>query len=460
MASDEENGDVQRYIEVNRLADKALRKRLEAEGINKWFFRDQAEAAEESCRKYSKAHKNLASVASSLESGAPVLPVTVREFLQWFGFERRGPQINATIRLALEIYLLHIAPDLNAVNLDDTISFWPGAKSIIEYPEGYTPRRLRKGDVLDEVEASILQKIWEELILDRLTGWADENPGATKDDLQAKADELAKLHDKEIMGLKTPIPTPRNPSRVEDAILRVNELSAANTKPPSVTPNDTIVAAATILDQRGLYRLLVVSGRTLKGTVSWHSIGSWLLRGGSRDAEVRCCMEPAPRELRNDAPLLEAIDEVERHQCVVIRNSSDNGVGGIITSSDVVRDLMRLSEPFFLLMQIENLLRGLIFCGRFTIEDLRSVKEGQDLNRYVRNVDDLTLGEYLDLLNQEGSWQKLGLSAVDRRLFTAQLDDIRRIRNSVMHFKLDPIGSQDIQTLRECERYLRITKFR
>jgi hypothetical protein len=171
-------------------------------------------------------------------------------------------------------------------------------------------------------------------------------------------------------------------------------------------------------------------------------------------------MEPPPRELRGDAPLLEAINEVEHHQCIVIRNSSDNGVGGIITSSDIVRDVLRLSEPFLLLMQIENHLRGLILDGNFTVEDLRKVKDGRDSNRYVRHVDDLALGEYLDLLNQDGSWQKLGLSAVDRRAFTAQLDYIRRIRNAVMHFKLDPIRSEDLQILYECAKYLQITKSR
>ncbi len=239
-----------------------------------------------------------------------------------------------------------------------------------------------------------------------------------------------------------------------------NELEAANTKPSSISPSDTIVAATTIMDQRGLSRLLVVSGRTVKGTVSWHSIGSWLLRGGSRDADVRHCMKPPPRELRDDAPLLEAINEVERHQYVLIRNGNDNTIRGIITFSDIVRELLRLSEPFLLLMQIENHLRGLVLDGNFTVEDLRKVKDCRDSNRYVRHVDDLTLGEYLDLLSQEGSWQKLALPAVDRKAFTVQLGHIRRIRNAVMHFKLDPIRSEDLEILHECAKHLQITKFR
>ena len=461
MNSDQENDDSQGYIDFHRLLDGALRKRLEDEGQNKWVFRDMAEEAAESLRKYPEAHEKLASVASGLRSSTPVLPVRVRQLLQWFGAERRGPQVNPAIRLALELHKLHIAPDLNAVSLDAPISFRPGIKPTIEYPEGYTPRTVRAGvHHLDEVEASLLNEIWKERISDRLIGWVDEHPGATREEIQAKLDELAKLDSNEVMGIRTPIPTPRNPSRIAAATFRVNELGAANTKPPSISPNDTIVAATTLMDQRGLSRLLVVSGRTLKGTVSWHSIGSWLLHGGNRDAEVRHCMEPPLRELRDDAPLLEAIDEVERHQCVVIRNSRDSGVGGIITASDIVRDVMSLSEPFLLLMQIENHVRGLILDGRFTVEDLRDVKDGRDSNRYVRHVDDLTLGEYLDLLNQEGSWQKLGLSGVDRRAFTSQLDHVRRIRNAVMHFKLDPIRSEELQILHECAKYLQTIRSR
>jgi hypothetical protein len=92
MNSNQENGDAQWCIDLNRQLDRSLRNQLGREGRDKWVFLDMAEEAEESRRKYPKAHKNLASVASGLRSGAPVLPVRVRQFLKWFGAERRGPQ--------------------------------------------------------------------------------------------------------------------------------------------------------------------------------------------------------------------------------------------------------------------------------------------------------------------------------------------------------------------------------
>ncbi len=208
--------------------------------------------------------------------------------------------------------------------------------------------------------------------------------------------------------------------------------------------------------QNDFSQLPVMAGREVKGVVSWHSIGRWLLRGGPRDAQIRECMTPSPCILTNDTPLLDAVEEISKHQYALIRNKH-NKITGILTTTDLAIELQRLSEPFLLLNEFENHIRGLIFGSGFTIQDLRDAKDTSDESRTVIGLDDLTLGEYLRLLSRKDAWSKLGL-LLDRTRFNQQLEEVRRIRNNTMHFKLEPLSDSDLEILRHCASFLRTAK--
>ncbi len=49
-------------------------------------------------------------------------------------------------------------------------------------------------------------------------------------------------------------------------------------------------------------------------------------------------------------------------------------------------------------------------------------------------IDDLNFGGYITLFGNEKQWKKIGIAA-DRKTFIAQLEEIRQIRNDVMHFR-------------------------
>jgi hypothetical protein len=65
----------------------------------------------------------------------------------------------------------------------------------------------------------------------------------------------------------------------------------------------------------------------------------------------------------------------------------------------------------------------------------------------------LTFGEYIRLLENDARWQKVHI-AVDRVTFCKQLDDVRLIRNDVMHFDPDGIPPSDLDKLRHCAHFL------
>ena len=116
------------------------------------------------------------------------------------------------------------------------------------------------------------------------------------------------------------------------------------------------------------------------------------------------------------------------------------------------RQFQQLTEPFLLLGEVEQHVRKLIV-GRFTPEQLKGACDPDDGDRIIDTVADLTIGEYVRLLENPQNWEKLGVQ-IDRALFIEQLQNIRRIRNEVMHFDPDPPSGEDLASLRRFVRFM------
>ncbi|MGH7081432.1 MAG: hypothetical protein ACREFV_03085 [Acetobacteraceae bacterium] len=69
------------------------------------------------------------------------------------------------------------------------------------------------------------------------------------------------------------------------------------------------------------------------------------------------------------------------------------------------------------------------------------------------NIADLTFGEYVLLLQQPTTWEKLDLR-VDKAVLTKLMEDVRTIRNDVMHFDPDPMTSDELGTLKRAVRLM------
>jgi hypothetical protein len=81
-------------------------------------------------------------------------------------------------------------------------------------------------------------------------------------------------------------------------------------------------------------------------------------------------------------------------------------------------------------------------------EELRQLVDPTDAERLHRTktVDELTFGEYLRGFQKEWVWERLRLG-IDHQLFLKRIEEIRVIRNSVMHFHPDPITVSERATL-------------
>jgi CBS domain-containing protein len=245
-------------------------------------------------------------------------------------------------------------------------------------------------------------------------------------------------------------------SNVFDPTQRLSQLEVLrNQRLVSVRPEHTIAYALTLMMPIDYSQLPVMSGKRVgdvKGVVTFAAIAKRLALGPTCTS-VRDCMEP-PQILDGNTPLFKAIDDIVRHQFVLVKDET-NTIKGIVTTSDVSEELKRLTEPFLLLVEIEQQIRALIERAGFSTDELRgSVEDDQERSR-ISQVSDLTFGGYVRLLQEPERWRRLNLN-LDRVLFNTKLNEVREIRNAVMHAASpDPLEGQDLQCLREFLALLR-----
>ena len=241
---------------------------------------------------------------------------------------------------------------------------------------------------------------------------------------------------------------PTKPHYISDLTHHIRSLKAANKRPMRVKPDNLLKVATTIMQINNYSQLPVMtSERDVKGVITWKSIGARLSLG--RECEqVRQCMDPAI-ELPSNTPLFEAIAPIAEHGYVLVRGE-DKVITGIITAADISFQFMQLAGPFLVIGGIERHLRHLIR-NKFTLEQLRKASDSKN-KCHIKGPNNLTLGGYCRLLENEGNWERLNLN-IERTEFINHLHEVRDIRNSVMHFNPDGLSEDETRKLRDIARF-------
>jgi len=244
----------------------------------------------------------------------------------------------------------------------------------------------------------------------------------------------------------------------KDPVPRIALLPAANKLPVSITRDADLQRAITLMLMHDFSQLPVTqNGRDVDGMISWRSIITAQSVDGKQSA-VRDCLDRKVSIVKYDDRLFDAVKTV-MDQGVVLVRGQDGKISGLVTVTDIGEQFIALAEPFLILEQIENHIRAWLD-GCFTVEQLKDTLDPSDKNREVEAISDLTFGEYIRLLEKPENWQNLKLS-LDRAIFTKRLDEVRRIRNDVMHFHPDGVSETDLETLRETSQFFyAISQFR
>lgn len=320
--------------------------------------------------------------------------ITVRQLLQYFSFQRRGFIKAFVVQQALDAVGIATDPPFLDVWIDAEISFIP--KKAEEHPSSGTSGKKKKDSIAPEETV--------------------DSAGETYD------------------------PT-----------YRIGLLAAANQPIVSVNPDEDLTTAVTRMLNNDYTQLPVMrTEHDLKGIISWASIGSRMALK-QRCKWVRDCMDTHVQMVHASASLFSVIPIIVEHNYVLIIGN-DNKITGIVTASDLSLQFQQLTGPFLLLREIEQHIRKII-SSKLTIDDLKLAQDPSD-QKEVHSVNDLTLGEYVRIFQNPDLWEKLGLDGLSRPEFAATLDDIRTIRNDVMHFDPDPLEPEHLRKLTSFARFL------
>lgn len=245
--------------------------------------------------------------------------------------------------------------------------------------------------------------------------------------------------------------------RREDPIKRIGLLRAANIRPATVDNSDKLDKAITLMMMNNYSQLPVLSGtRKVVGFISWETIGESRSKGINTN-DVKDYKREGLKVFKRDMPLMLAIREIYRNDFIVVIEN-DGSPCGIVTTADVSSQFLTWTEPFVMLEQIENQVRQLLD-EKILLEDLKKIC--QEEGREVNAIDDLTFGEYQRLFENPKYWERIGLKSVDRELFVKMFDDVRNIRNDVMHFDPEGIDEVSREKLKSMSSFLnKLTDFK
>ena len=345
---------------------------------------------------YANVRGRLEAIRSALaEDPKDKQEFTVREFVGWFGYQRRTRSHVREMRKALRRARLRTVPDFNEAQIDSTMAL----------------------DLRDAAGT-------DQPVVTKQTG---TGPGSSPkpEDTSPGTGETEPEDDADV-----------------DPAARVSRLPSANRPVVSVTPNDTLATATTKMLAHDYSQLPVITNeRYLKGMVSWKSIGKRLSLGVNVEY-VHEFMEPA-KEVGADSLLFEAVDAIIEGEAVLVRGD-DGRITGMVTTVDLSREFEKLGEPFLRIGEIENHLRDLL-----SGLPLKEIKEAVDPGdaREVESASDLTFGEVLRLMERPDVWEKVGIQ-LDRAALVKDLEQVRTIRNDVMHFDPEGLDDGDLDLLR------------
>jgi predicted transcriptional regulator len=339
--------------------------------------------------------------ATKLRKGEKVF-ATVRELLSHFGWERRSSNAIIQVRRALKKLQLSTTPKFYSVNLDRLI------------------------EIIDRSEE-------------------DENSDESREDV------------------RQPIITFGMLKVVEDhrELRDKTKSKSGHLGYPKwmVLPNDNIETAAILLAEENIDFVPVgVDETSVIGVIAWDDIATQDLLKRDRFA-IKCgkiCKDPV--FVREAESVYDKKYEITKYGYVLVKDDSGRCFS-VVRSGDLAGELLRLTENFLLLQEIENLVRMIIEMTEPNAEEIdASVHE--DSKGKGRTLEQLTFSEYKSLILNPAVRARLlknyGVSEqLVRQIANEHIEHTRIIRNKVLHFHPDENNEQAKMLLSNSRDYLR-----
>ncbi|MCX5397799.1 hypothetical protein OHA55_12515 [Streptomyces sp. NBC_00102] len=364
-------------------------------------------------------HAWLKDARRQADASAPIT-LTVRNLLAWWGASRRGYLVSDQIAAELANHGLSTVPDFAAVGLDDQVTLTGPPVDTEEGQETATEDKPTSGRPV-----------------------AEGTPGEP----EATEPESAPLIN--------PPPGTSADKKIEDEDEPIQGQTVGNLRSAlggvtSVKSSASFEEAFTKMRLNGFSQLPVLNGtRNLQGAVTWESMA--LARYTDTEAPFARAIVKAHAVSYADH-LIDVLPHLEKFGFVLVKNQT-NEIAGIVTIADVAAEYGATARPFLLIGDLDRQLRRVIAEG-LDLADVIALCDA-DGRRKLTAFGQLSFGDYQRVLSNQEQWAKLGWR-LDRKSFTDCLNELREVRNELMHFNdKDKAGDAAIPMLRNMIELLR-----
>lgn len=254
------------------------------------------------------------------------------------------------------------------------------------------------------------------------------------------------------------------PSHALPQRLLLGDLPAARRGLVSVGPGTPLSQTTFLMRAKDVSQVPVTTGMAqVHGVVTWGSVAKMYEAG--KPATLDNAME------KDSLPVADARQEffaalpVIREQGYLLVRGDDGCLSGIVTAADVTERFEGAARPFFLVGEIESLLRRCLGAA-LDAEAIRAVQTNKKPEHRSGQVSDLMFGDYLRLLDgdqakqvlaerADRNWEALSWRSMPREQFVSRLKRVKDIRNRIAHFDEKPLPTEMLDELTTFTKILR-----
>jgi predicted transcriptional regulator len=236
-----------------------------------------------------------------------------------------------------------------------------------------------------------------------------------------------------------------SPNNLVDIFHRVNEILSEDQEIVSVAIDTSVAEAFKLMKKYKFSQVPVMAGVEVLGSFSYRSfsvkISSFAGEGIDLDKFVVGDFLETVEFVHVLDDFVSTLDTLDKKDVILV-GSRDN-LKGLLSPIDLVKYLYAISSPFVLIAEIELSIRS-ILRSSVSVEQLRTLIE-QSLSEYYKpgklpkSLEDMTFNNYIQVIFSETSWAyfepAFGQGELQKRRAQLKLDEVRRLRNDVFHFK-------------------------